>query len=588
MSINIGDSSIVAVYLGSTAITSIYVGNDLVYNDVQAIPGTLLNPPFAMLLNWDGPDQINNNPFIDWLKLAEEWQTSGAVSMNWQALQSAGHITATGTVLSVPAGADNIRLTVLQRIPAGVGAATGRYRLYFTGDGGIGFNGAGPVDWPVQGQAEFNYEANGNAFVNIMVDRVDSPITFLALVHENDWSAYENGQIFRESWLKLIRNNRVLRFTDWMGVDYYQGAGTWATRNTPERLTYQNGEGVPVEIMCSLCNEIGADPWFSLVSNATDEYATQFATIAKNNLFSKRHVYAELSNKAWDSMNSPTYGYFRDLAVAQWGDDNITNVMQMYGGRSSEVLNLWKAVWNNDDAERLRTVLQGWTPNTYVSDFALLAPNWVALQAGRQSPYLSATDYALHCNLDGGIRYEWAGFTTNTDTVQSWINTLSGNALYEKVADAMRTRQTGITEGYTLDDLITAWEAQKDLAELRGNMNIVCYEAGWHCAVPPSKVNDQNWYDMLHGFATSHYASDVQTEAIVAWRTVFPASSFYTRKNDIRLPDGNNIYGLLRWEGDVTNNYQLEGWEGLQSYLTGGNGRGNADFVGTYEELNNE
>lgn len=546
--------------------------------------GTVTNPGLGILPNWDGPDRVNANPFLDWLKLGTEWQTSGATSMNWAALQSAGHISPTGSLLSIPAGADNITMQVLQRMPAGVGAVSGRYRLYFTGDGGISLGGAGSVDWPAVGQAEFNYTANGDSYVNITVDRIDTPsLTFNALVHEDDWAAYEAGDFFRAEWLDLIRNLRVLRFTDWMGVDYYGGPGTWANRNTKARLTYQSGEGVPVEVMCELCNEIGADPWFSLVSNADNNYVTQFATVALAQLGSNRQVYVELSNKAWDSMNGPTYGHFRDLALAAWGDDNITNVMEMYGGRSSEVFAAWRAVWSGANASRVRTVLQGWTPNTYVSDAALMAPNWIALQSGRQAPYLSATDYALHCNLDGGIRYEWLGFTTNTDTVQGWIDTLSGSELYDRIADAMRSRQPGIEEGYTLADLTTAWNAQKTLLTSRGNLNPLCYEAGWHCAIPPSKQANSAWYSMMHGFALSPQAATVQDEAIAAWYSAFGPSSPYMRKNDIRLPDQNNIYGLLRWPGDTSGNLQLAAAVAQIASRTGQTGRGSDAFIGNYD-----
>ena len=51
--------------------------------------GTMTNPPFGMLLNWDGPDRINN-PFVNWLKLASEWQTSGNLQLaEWESLQAA-------------------------------------------------------------------------------------------------------------------------------------------------------------------------------------------------------------------------------------------------------------------------------------------------------------------------------------------------------------------------------------------------------------------------------------------------------------------------------------------------------------------
>ncbi len=89
----------------------------------------MTNQPFGMLLNWDGPDRINNNPFVDWLKLASEWQTSGATQMGWADLVANGHITATGAVLSIPVGADNVTMT-LQAARTG---ATGRGAQDFIG-----------------------------------------------------------------------------------------------------------------------------------------------------------------------------------------------------------------------------------------------------------------------------------------------------------------------------------------------------------------------------------------------------------------------------------------------------------------------
>lgn len=547
--------------------------------------GTMTNPPFGMLLNWDGPDRINNNPFVDWLKLASEWQTSGATQMGWADLVANGHITATGAVLSIPAGADNVTMTLLNRLPAG-SSGSGRYRLYFTGDGGIGFNGAGSVDWPAAGIAEFNYTADGNSFVNLIVGRVDTgSITFNALVHEDDWTAYENGETFRREWLDLIRNSRVLRFTDWMGVDYYEGSGIWADRHTPDRITYQGGEGVPVEVMCALCNEIGADPWFSLVSNADDTYVTQFATVALATLDAERQPYVELSNKIWDGANWATATHFRDLAQTLFGDAGIEACMEAYGGRSSEVFDLWRAVWTGADAARVHTVLQAWTPNSYISEFAMTAPRWVALQSGRAAPYTKATEWALHANLDGGMRYEDDEHPNVITTIQGWIDTLTDEQIFDNMAGAMRNGNASIGPGYTMSGLATAYTDQKNLLAYYGStLNPICYEGGSHLAVPPSRNGNATWIDLFNRFYRSAQWADVWSDSITeTWYGAFGAASFYVRKNDIRLPDANNGYGLLRWPGDTAGNLQLAEWESLQAARTGATGRGAQDFIGSYD-----
>ena len=547
--------------------------------------GTLTNPGLALMPNWDGPDSLNNNPFIDWLKLASEWQTSGATQMGWAALQAAGHISADGAVLSIPPGADNVTMTLLNRIPA-ESTASGRYRLYFTGDGDIGFNGAGSVDWPAVGQAEFNYTADGNSFVNLMVGRVDTgSIQFHALVHEDDWAAYENGEVFRREWLDLIRNARVLRFTDWMNVDYYEGSGSWTDRHTPDRITYQGGEGVPVEVMCALCNTIGADPWFSLVSNADDTYVTQFATVALATLEAERQPYVELSNKIWDGANWATANHFRDLALDWFEDSGIEACMEAYGGRSSEVFDLWRAVWTGADAARVHTVLQGWTPNAYISEFALTAPRWVALEGGRAAPYTKATEWALHANLDGGMRYEDDEHPDIITTIQGWIDTLTDEQIFDNMAAAMRSGNASIGSGYTMAGLATAYADQKALLADYGNtLTPICYEGGSHLAVPPSRNGNATWIALFNSFYRSAQWAEVWSDSITeTWYGAFGAASFYTRKNDVRLPDANNGYGLLRWPGDTAGNLQLAAWEAMQAARTGATGRGAQDFIGDYD-----
>jgi hypothetical protein len=339
--------------------------------------------------------------------------------------------------------------------------------------------------------------------------------------------------------------------------------------------------------MCRLCNEVGADPWFSLLSNADDNYVTQFASVALAELGTDRQPYVELSNKIWDGANWATATVFRDLAEDWFADTGIEACMEAYGGRSSEVFDLWRAVWTGEDADRVHTVLQAWTPNAYISEFAMTAPRWVALQSGRVAPYTKATEWALHANLDGGMRYEDSEHPNVITTIQGWIDTLPQSDVFANMADAMRNGNAAIGSGYTMAGLASAYSDQKDLLEYYGNaLNPICYEGGSHLAVPPSKNGDAEWVDTFVAFHQSAQWVDVWSDSITeTWYGAFGPESFYVRKNDVRLPDANNGYGLMRWSSDTTGNLQLAEWQSLQSARNGETGRGADDFIGTYEEM---
>lgn len=545
-------------------------------------PGTLTNPGLGMMLDWAGPYNVVFNPFLDHLKQGTEWQASNGAT--WATMQAAGNITPEGQVNSLPSGASSVTMYALVQLPA-VSGASGRYRLFYSGNGSISIGGASNINTAVASQIDFDYTANGGNQVGISINSPGSGTRLLALVHHDDLALYAAGEVFRPAWLDLIRNHRVLRFTDWMGVDYYGGSGLWSARYTPGRVTYQGGEGVPVEVMCALCNKIGADPWFSLITNCDDNYVTQFATVARAQLGSERRAYVEFSNKVWDGANGATADPVRAMAVNLFGDSGIEVCMEAYGGRSSQVWALWRAVWSGGDASRVRTVLQGWTPNSYVSEFAMTAPRWVALQAGRQAPHLSATDYALHANLDGSIRYDW--IAGNVATVQGWIDTLTDSQIFDNMAASMRGQAVaGINRGgYDLAGLQTAYVDQKALITWYGNgMNPICYEGGSHLAVPPSRQGNARWQQVYADFHRSPQFASVWDDSIDdAWYAAFGPSSFYMRKNDIRKPDENNGYGLLRYLGDTSGNLQLAAWQTQQAVRAGETGRGENDFVGSYE-----
>lgn len=543
--------------------------------------GTVTDPGVGLYLNWNRYTEVHGSPFIDHLKLGDGWRSSGGGNLNWNQLLAAGHIDAEGRAISKPAGADNLLFPALAAMPAQSDGSR-RYRLFYEGNITNGWV-VGSADNQDTGTdhglnyIDFDYTANGSNSASLLLDSWTGTVTLRGLVRHDDLADFHLGHTFRRPWLEMLRNTRMLRFVDWMTTENYEGSGLWADRYTPGRATYQGGEGVPVEVMCQLCNLIGADPWFSLVSNADDNYVTQFMTVARNTLDATRHMYLEPSSKVWDGANYSTADHFRALAVSWFGDSSIEASMEAYGGRASQIFQLARAVWSGANLPRLHTVLQGWTPNAGISEFALTAPRWVALGGGRVAPWTLTTDYALHANLDGDMRYDG---TSTRDPLDSLIAANGNNSptVFNYMANAMRTGG-----GYSMSGLTTAYAAQKAMIANYGNPNVICYEGGSHLCVPPERSNNANWIATFINYHASQIWADVYQENVENWYDAFGPSNTYVFKSDIRMPDQNNGYGILRWSGDTVNNPRLAVFNNNVNTRVGDGTRGANDFVGTFD-----
>ena len=569
----------------------------------NALPGTLRNPPFGMVLHWPSANEASHSPFINCLKTATEWRSSpqsGNPQMNWNALVAAGSITATGTVNSIPAGQDNLVMDALGYMPAESGAS-GRYRLFYSStapDAGNNIwimGGASNTDNSVPGQIDFDYVANGSSSVTIMIVGVPAPITLTAMVKHEYLDRHAAGEVFDPVWLDVIRNTRVLRFGDWQRVDRYQivqGNATipneWADRTQVDRLTYDGAPGVPFEHMFHLCNLVGADPWINILSAATNDYCTQLATLARSLLGPARRLYTELSNKAWDPTNYVTADFFRHLAELWFSDTSMEACMEAYGGRSAEVFAIFRAVWSGANAPRLRTVLQGWTGEAYHDAFILDAPRWVVAGSGRVAPWTLATDFALQNVIDGGLRYDW--IPANLAVLEGWFADLAGGGmteqeLIEEFASALRGTNPAVSGGYSIASLDANYDAHLGYLATRP-LNVLAYEGGSHLCVPvPSHFGDQTWIDFYRTFHRSPEGAACFADARAAFLAKFPsAETVYAYRSDVRKPDGNQTEGLYFYLGDTVGNNPLTRWLADQAARQGADGRGDDAFVGTMEQ----
>lgn len=561
---------------------------------IPAIPGTLRNPPFGMVLHWPSANEASHSPFINVLKTATEWHSSpqsGNTQMAWADLVAGGHISSTGTVNSIPAGQDNLVMAALGYMEASSGAS-GRYRLFYSStapDAGNNIwimGGASNTDNSVPGQIDFDFTANGSSSVTIMIVGVPAPITLTAMVKHDHLVNYAAGEVFDPAWLDVIRNNRVLRFGDWQRVDRYTGSAAWADRTPVDRITYDGAAGVPFEHWFAVCNLVGADPWINILSPADDTYCRNLAAMARAQLGPSRRIYVELSNKVWDSTNWVTADYFRGLAVAQFGDNSVEACMEAYGGRSAEVFAIWRAAWTGADAARLRTVLQGWTGVAHHDSYILDAPRWVAAQSGRVAPWTLATDFALQNVLDGGLRYDW--MPENLAVLDGWFADLASAAmteqdLIEEFASALRGTNSAVSGGYDIASLGANYDEHLTYLATRP-LNVIAYEGGSHLCVPPARNGNAVWRDFYRTFHRSPEGAAAFGDARAAFHAKFPsAETVYAYRCDVRKPDQNNSEGLYFYLGDTVGNHPLTRWLADQAARTGATGRGNGAFVGTME-----
>ena len=111
---------------------------------------------------------------------------------------------------------------------------------------------------------------------------------------------------FHPRFLERLRPFSVIRFWPWSKANL--ASGKWEARATFDSAIQTGKEGVAVEYMVDLCNELGARPWFCMPHLADDDYVRRFATIVKERLRPELSMYVEYSNEVWNS----------DFPQAQW------------------------------------------------------------------------------------------------------------------------------------------------------------------------------------------------------------------------------------------------------------------------------
>lgn len=208
------------------------------------------------------------------------------------------------------------------------------------------------------------------------------------------------GVVMNPDWHTFMAPFSTVGFSNWIVVDGNATVTNWANRPPfdwpfwAENTASGNGSpapfiGVPLEAMAAVVNEIGADAYFNMPCAATDDYMTQFATLAKSLV--SHHVYVELGNELWNNggIFNVCYSYTHaqgNLQFGHFGDDGAYN---WRGMRTSQMGTLWRSVWGNSTRLTIVLGVQGGVTDTASSTFnnqILTTPLWTGSGTGTGGP----------------------------------------------------------------------------------------------------------------------------------------------------------------------------------------------------------
>ncbi len=327
----------------------------------------------------------------------------------------------------------------------GGGYAAGTYRAEWDGDGVVSFG----FDARVTASGR---TASGRNFADLLVTPSDDGIHMLIestnpadpVRDFNVWMPEWQGRHFAgERWepgasfspfhplfLERLAPFKTLRFMA-MQETNSSDISTWADRRDAADIRQGSGpggtaseplvNGMSVEYMVQLANDLDADPWFNMPHKADDEFVRNFAVYVRDNLEPERTAYVEWANEVWN------FGWGFEAShwvAAQRGlpentglDPDLAHWI-VAGREAKRDMEIWSDVFAGQ-AERLVRIAAGWA-----------AVDWVTAQVAEAmggsfdaiaiAPYITPTDdqraaYSASTTVDQVLADTRANIATSID-----------------------------------------------------------------------------------------------------------------------------------------------------------------------------
>lgn len=379
------------------------------------------------------------------------------------------------------------------------------YVVLYEGEGAItalDVDGASVVS-RAPGELHVTSGRGGSLYLRIEADgatKGGDPIRNVRVIREEYLPLYRAGLTFDPQFLSRINPFQALRFMDWMNTNALfaptggpltgdaaiEGAPQlrWADRPKPGSMRWGDGSrGVPVEALVEMANRTGAEPWFTMPVNASDDYVRGFAAYVRANLRRDLKIHVELSNEVWNWI-FPQARYAQARAREVFGPDG--EWLEWYGMRAAQVGMIWKKTFAEPERGDGG---QGRVSMVFGTQFA-----WRGLEAtGLETKHwrdaggkpVRAADYfdeyAITAYYDGTMNVDEA-----VGQVQTWWKDPDGG--YARAVSALDKR---ITE---FNAPLYRYHAEQAKAH---GMRLVSYESGFGEYTPISQHANDAYTEFL-------------------------------------------------------------------------------------------
>ncbi len=319
----------------------------------------------------------------------------------------------------------------------GGGYAAGQYYAQWDGAGTLTWGGDAVVTQQGVNAGGHNYAllnvTPANAGIRLTISAMTSPIQNVHV-----WMPDYNGQSFvGQVWypgasfspFHPLFRQRLQGFTTLRPIHWELGVSSqevnWADRR-PYNYARQGSfatdpmaRGCAPEYLIELANEMHTDLWFCMPPTASDDYLTNFATLARDTLNPDLKIYVEWSDEAWN----PSFGYLAHTTIVQQMSQPQyagLDFYQVWALDAGHVFDVWESVFAGQ-TNRLVRVAAGQAGNTYVTTQLVhdLHGNFDAIAIAPYMDMLQSQLQTFNAN------------TTVDDVFNQLFNTCLPNALLE-------------------------------------------------------------------------------------------------------------------------------------------------------------
>jgi len=332
----------------------------------------------------------------------------------------------------------------------------GTYVCTFDGDGDVTFDFSATVISQQANRVEFNVTPSNTGILMRITrsnpsDRVRNIKVWLP-GFENAASPFFTD--FRDS----LEPFDTLKFTEWQRAN--EGATIeWNNRTIRDQKQVTN-QGVAIEYMVDLCNDLSSNAWFNIPHLADNDYITNFATFLRDNLDSSLRIYVEWSNEVWNTL----------LPVNYWTKEQA----------ESDVTKDFHDIW----AEKTKNVF-----DIFDTIFAAEPERITKVIAGQQTNVDHATQLATKLDTLGG--------TFDAIACGAYTTTAGSDGI--TVADIITALDVN-----TAHHLINGWQDHKVLTDTWSSDTglrkiLIAYEGGQHLTtfgLPPTA--EVTWEDTFN------------------------------------------------------------------------------------------